>query len=746
LTWGYDANENIAAPVIVNVTAGPVNVIGTACPNCIVEVFENGDTDGEGKTYLGETTADANGDFTLTVSSLGDPYLTATATDAVSGTSEFSAVFTATGSSGPETGLVFLPVVLRSGSSGVCPPTSGPTIHNGGHLTADETWRAADGPHQVMGTITVNEGATLTIEPCAEVQLAEDVRIVVRGALVAEGAAGQPILFTALEDEPWRSVHIEYPATGSFAYATLENGGSDFVNDDGASLVAEVDKGEYSERILRQFVKVNHVTVKDSAGFGILMDDWYAGFSDDSAHLIITGSGKSDPNHDHPIHISAPALGTLPSGQYTGNAVDAIWVGDWNRTIVSDVTVHDRGAPYHIVNDVHVKPESESAPDPTLTLEAGVEMRFDPDTVLHVGNNWYGGALVAEGTASQPVTFKAWDATTPWNSIEVRYPATVSLTHVVMQDGGAERINYEGALLFVEADDAEQGLDQVMKTVKVDHVTLKDSGGYGIFMGGLVGFTDDSTDLTITGCGQDGPSSDGCFVQPVRLTAMAMGMLPSGQYTGNAADVILVFGDDGIWRDVTVRNLGVPYQLWSHHHAIDVYADPADGPAPTLTVEAGVEMRFEEGERLNMGSGSSYHPGGLQILGTAANPVVLTSAAAAPAAGDWAGVEFDAPPGGATNSITHARIAYAGGDNGHANYSCGVGDHGDDGAVTFFAWKPDSAFVTSTEIRHSAANGFVRGWDGKGGPDFTEDTDNTFIDIAECDQTNPDYAECQDCG
>jgi hypothetical protein len=59
-----------------------------------VEVFENGDTDGEGETYVGNTTA--TGDFTVTVSSLNDIYLTATATDAISGTSEFSAVFNTT--------------------------------------------------------------------------------------------------------------------------------------------------------------------------------------------------------------------------------------------------------------------------------------------------------------------------------------------------------------------------------------------------------------------------------------------------------------------------------------------------------------------------------------------------------------------------------------------------------------------------------------------------------------------------
>jgi len=105
------ANGSIAAPVIVTTTLGSVHVVGTACPGCAVELFENGDAGGEGETYVGDATADSGGAFTVTVTYLSDPYLTATATDAVSGTSEFSAVFTAT-----VTGRrsIYLPVTLRN--------------------------------------------------------------------------------------------------------------------------------------------------------------------------------------------------------------------------------------------------------------------------------------------------------------------------------------------------------------------------------------------------------------------------------------------------------------------------------------------------------------------------------------------------------------------------------------------------------------------------------------------------------
>jgi CSLREA domain-containing protein len=102
-----DANGGIAAPVIVTTTFGSVNVVGTACAECAVEVFENSDAYGEGETYVGSATANASGDFTVTVSYLTKPYLTATATDVISGTSEFSAVFNARVS-------IYLPLVLRS--------------------------------------------------------------------------------------------------------------------------------------------------------------------------------------------------------------------------------------------------------------------------------------------------------------------------------------------------------------------------------------------------------------------------------------------------------------------------------------------------------------------------------------------------------------------------------------------------------------------------------------------------------
>jgi hypothetical protein len=105
--------EFIPRPIIISTTnTGSINIFGTACPSCAVEVFENSDSDGEGETYMGNATANASGAFTVMVGALNKPYLTATATDAVKGTSKFSAVFTVT-----EKISVYLPIVLNNHQS-----------------------------------------------------------------------------------------------------------------------------------------------------------------------------------------------------------------------------------------------------------------------------------------------------------------------------------------------------------------------------------------------------------------------------------------------------------------------------------------------------------------------------------------------------------------------------------------------------------------------------------------------------
>jgi CSLREA domain-containing protein len=102
------ANGDIAYPEIAGTASGSVIVTGTACSLCLVELFSNPEHVRQGKHYQGSNHADASGHFTITVGGLLWPYLTATATDPISGTSEFSLVYEA-----DNRGL-FLPVVMKN--------------------------------------------------------------------------------------------------------------------------------------------------------------------------------------------------------------------------------------------------------------------------------------------------------------------------------------------------------------------------------------------------------------------------------------------------------------------------------------------------------------------------------------------------------------------------------------------------------------------------------------------------------
>lgn len=89
------ANNNKAAPVIASQTAGDATLIisGSAAAGDTVELFDA--VDGEGATSLGGATADADGDWSISTTSLvrGDT-LVALAYDAISGSSAFSDIYT----------------------------------------------------------------------------------------------------------------------------------------------------------------------------------------------------------------------------------------------------------------------------------------------------------------------------------------------------------------------------------------------------------------------------------------------------------------------------------------------------------------------------------------------------------------------------------------------------------------------------------------------------------------------------
>lgn len=119
---GKTGNQGLPAPQITS--ASLTTVDGTACNNCLVELFfaqtnDSFDTNdgGEGKTYIGQSTANGSGNFSITGLSLSEgDLLTATATDALGNTSEFGSNVQATLGQKP------IGTVLLNGGTGLETP------------------------------------------------------------------------------------------------------------------------------------------------------------------------------------------------------------------------------------------------------------------------------------------------------------------------------------------------------------------------------------------------------------------------------------------------------------------------------------------------------------------------------------------------------------------------------------------------------------------------------------------------
>lgn len=376
--------------------------------------------------------------------------------------------------------------------------------------------------------------------------------------------------------------------------------------------------------------------------------------------------------------------------------------------------------------------------DAAYSIPAGKTITLEPCAVVRL-NGAVGvlveGKLIARGAADSPIRVERGAAATAWTSIEARKGAELRLSYVTIDGGGNSnggRPTQFGAL------DIRGNQDVATQPILfVDHVTVKGSGSLGIWVREGGGFASGSKDLTITG----GTSF------PMSIWGRAAGTVPSGTYTGNGTDEIILpanGGLDDVKEDMTLADRGVPYRVGGPTGGKSLNV-AGTGSIPLLTIEPGVTLRFDKGVRLDLDSNGNAAIGALRAEGTAAKPIVFTSAEAAPAAGDWVGLVIEGAPD-ARDKIAYAKIAYAGGGSGISSYDCPSPANtgfANEGAIIIAGAKPATAFVTNTTIENSAGDGIVRGWTGELVDLLAT---NTFTSIARCNQTypKPTAAVCPD--
>jgi hypothetical protein len=419
------------------------------------------------------------------------------------------------------------------------------------------------------------------------------------------------------------------------------------------------------------------------------------------------------PPADGPVVIDCPT----PTGGPTMHAGDVKGVETWTAA----------ASPHIIGTSVWVRDGAK------LTIEpcASVLLAQDQNLSVAYPSTPNTGTLIAEGSPTHPIRFAGQNGAR-WADLIVHAPGTARLKYVTLEGGGGNVGNGTGGATILVSGDGVLPADP---TILLDHVTIKGSATGGLWMRSGATFLPGSTDLVVTQSG----STD--YPYPVQLEEHSIDGLPTGSYTGNKIDEMLLrtFGTGvaggGLIVNATLHDRGVPY------HVEGNFSIGGGTTRATLTVEPGVTMKFEPQAQLRIQAFTGTDPANAAIVavGTAAKPIVFTSAAPAPKAGDWNGLWF----GGAlepTNRLDYVHIEYAGYDCLCSFNSCSdITTYS--GAVILTNPPPNGAFITNSTFKAIAGHGVTEGFEGS----LVNFRPTNTFDVSKCVQTLPKVVSPQSC-
>lgn len=502
-------------------------------------------------------------------------------------------------------------------------------IHEGS-VTGSATWLAQPVPWYVDGDLAVSDpsspmltltaGTHLLFEPSSWIQVGQTEP----GGLITQGTTADPVVFGSSLASPtagsWLGLSIEESILNGTTLAGLQvmHAGEDAYSKKGCVTIDGDTQGR---------VTIQDSTFESCGQAGVTATDEAFTFA------AFTGNTFVDAPYGWNLRPRAVAAvdGTqtytdTPANRITGGTLDqsAVWTG--------------QGIPTDVFDSIEVEGDA----DPVLTLSPGVHLRFESDEWFDVGSSANGG-LISAGEDGNPVLLES-SAPTPaagdWLGLRLgdQILAGTSLAWTEVRHGGQDAYSMHGCV-HVNGDHTAR--------VAITDSTFTSCAQSGVYAGGesftFAGFTGNTFES----------NAYGLWSRPTALGSVATAQT----YTDTASN--RVTGGD-VTTSQTWVDQGVPYDVFG---SIDV-----DGSAdPVLTLSAGVHLRFESDQWLQIGSGDD---GGLVVEGTATDRVVFESQQATPTAGSWLGLNFSDYTLAGT-LVDYAHVAHAGQDA-----------YGQDGGIT----------------------------------------------------------------
>ncbi|MFA5073213.1 MAG: fibronectin type III domain-containing protein [Nitrospirota bacterium] len=439
--------------------------------------------------------------------------------------------------------------------------------------------------------------------------------------------------------------------------------------------------------------------------------------------------------------VSGNTLDTLIEGQHTitvqstdaagntGTASVTITVNSGQPTSVggrisADTTWTLANSPYLVTSTVQVY--GTATTPVTLTIEPGVVVKFNSGSGLQIGDSTNQGALIAQGTSGNRITFTRNGTTGTWAGItfyDGTVDSTTALEYCDLSYSTGLSINSASPAIrnstitdvnrYVSLSNSNSLFENV--TISVANTT---SGTYGMYL--------NSSNPTITGgsltnlytagngvYGSGSPVISNYSVSIVN-TAGKYGMylnsassalsitnstIGNGLFIGSTNITPTITGNTfsnadnspihaganiiaSIMNNNTVTGMtsagkieivgeqikqDTQWKKWAAPYVVTsgyIYVYKDTTTASTLTIDPGVTIKFNTSTALQVGSGSTK--GILVAKGTSSNRILFTSNQVTSTPGSWYGIKFSGDAA-SSSSLEHATIEYAGTGGGYSN-------------------------------------------------------------------------------
>ena len=624
-----------------------------------------------------------------------------------------------------------------------------------GEIKSNTTWTKTNSPYVVTCDVTVRHNnryhsshsnktlVTLNIESGVEIRFQPGTGLYIGkddgggwgdyGALHAQGTEAEPIIFTSNAASPspgdWEGIYFRDQTWDSktlLEHSIIEYGGQ--TNNSGIYFYrssATVRNSEirhssnYGVRVVSASPTIQNNTFVENA----------AGIYCDSNSYTTIRDNHFQANGGAVINVHPMAVHKLGDNTGIDNGEDYIRIrgGTISHSRTWSAMAED-SLPYVISGDITVRHNNRYHSSHSnkqyvqLTLEPGVEIRFKPGTGLYIahddGGGWgYYGALNAQGTSEAPITFTS-NAATPapgdWKGLYLRDQTVNSVTkleHCTLEYGGAE---HQSNIYMHKSNPTLQ--DCMVRRSSVNGVVvngaspvirdsdIKDNGGHGIYVTGSSNPSVDANTVRNNGsygiyCNGDShkPAITGNTISenggyPIRVRP-EINNVSGNISSGNNVDLIQVAGgsikSNSTWKPNTIPSVVIGDV--TIHHNNRYHSSHSNKTYVSLTIEPGVEIRFQSGTGLYVakddGGGWGYY-GALKAQGTTELPIVFTSNATNPAPGDWKGIYFRNQTWDPQTQLDHCVVEYGG----HINNANVYYHH-------------SSAPIRNSEIRHSSNYG-----------------------------------------